>query len=64
MAERDLSREERALFNPAFTAVAWNRVPTSLFCVLGATCRRRLDEWHAAGVRRRLHEQLLGELRQ
>ena len=47
----------------ARTGVGWNRVPTSLFGVSGATCWRRLDEWHAAGVWQRLHEQLLGELR-
>ncbi len=47
----------------ARTGVGWNRVPTSLFGVSGATCWRRLDEWHEAGVWQRLHEQLLGELR-
>jgi transposase len=29
--------------------VGWNRVPTRLFGVSGATCWRRLDEWWAAG---------------
>ncbi|GAA3638170.1 hypothetical protein GCM10022223_66390 [Kineosporia mesophila] len=47
----------------ARTGVGWNRVPTSPFGVSGATCWRRLDEWHEAGVWQRLHEQLLGELR-
>lgn len=43
--------------------VGWNRVPTQLFGVSGATCWRRLDEWRAAGVWQQLHEQILGELR-
>jgi transposase len=45
------------------TGVGWNRVPTALFGVSGATCWRRLDEWNKAGVWQQLHEQLLGELR-
>jgi transposase len=43
--------------------VGWNRVPTRLFGVSGATCWRRLDEWRAAGLWQQLHEQILGELR-
>jgi transposase len=45
------------------TGVGWNRVPTALFGVSGATCWRRLDEWRAAGVWERVRVQLLGELR-
>jgi len=45
------------------TGVGWNRVPTGLFGVSGATCWRRLDEWLEAGVWQQLHERLLGELR-
>ena len=45
------------------TGVGWNRVPTGLFGVSGATCWRRLDEWRQTGVWQALHEQLLGELR-
>ena len=45
------------------TGIGWNRVPTGLFGVSGATCWRRLDEWLEAGVWQQLHETLLGELR-
>ncbi|GHJ47435.1 hypothetical protein Cs7R123_47770 [Catellatospora sp. TT07R-123] len=45
------------------TGIGWNRLPTALFGVSGATCWRRLDEWHTAGVWQRLHELLLAELR-
>ncbi|UGT60374.1 IS5 family transposase [Nocardia asteroides] len=45
------------------TGSGWNRLPTALFGASGATCWRRLTEWHEAGVWQRLHEKLLAELR-
>jgi transposase len=45
------------------TGIGWNRVPTSLSGVSGATCWRRLDEWQSAGLWPQLHELILGELR-
>lgn len=45
------------------TGVGWNRLPTRLFGVSGATCWRRLTEWHQAGMWQELHEHLLAELR-
>lgn len=46
------------------TGTGWNRLPTALlFGASGATCRRRLTEWHEAGVRQQLHERLLAEPR-
>ncbi|GGQ70774.1 hypothetical protein GCM10010166_45970 [Couchioplanes caeruleus subsp. azureus] len=43
------------------TGVAFNDLPTAAFGASGATCWRRLTEWHAAGVWQRLHERLLTE---
>ncbi|WP_425471333.1 transposase [Saccharothrix texasensis] len=31
------------------TDIGWNRLPTALFGASGATCWRRLTEWHEAG---------------
>ena len=45
------------------TGMRWNDLPTSMFGASGATCWRRLKEWHEAGVWQRLHETLLAELR-
>ncbi|WP_428832542.1 IS5 family transposase, partial [Amycolatopsis dongchuanensis] len=45
------------------TGIGWNRLPTALFGASGATCWRRLTEWHEAGAWQRLHERLLAELR-
>ncbi len=45
------------------TGIAWNHLPTAAFGVSGATCWRRLKEWHDAGAWQRLHELLLAELR-
>jgi transposase len=45
------------------TGIGWNRLPTALFGASGATCWRRLAEWHDAGVWQQLHERLLAELR-
>jgi transposase len=44
------------------TGIGWNRLPTALFGASGATCWRRLTEWHEAGVWQQLHERLLAEL--
>jgi transposase len=45
------------------TGIGWNRLPTALFGASGATCWRRLTEWHEAGVWQQLDERLLAELR-
>jgi len=45
------------------TGIRWNDLPTSTFGVSGATCWRRLQEWHQAGVWQRRHESLLADLR-
>ncbi|MGI5211823.1 IS5 family transposase [Plantactinospora sp. CA-290183] len=45
------------------TGIPWNDLPTTAFGASGATCWRRLKEWHEAGVWQRLHEGLLAELR-
>ncbi|WP_327096106.1 transposase [Nocardia vinacea] len=34
----------------ARTGIGWNQLPTGLFGAFGATCWRRLAEWHEAGV--------------
>jgi transposase len=47
----------------ARTGIGWNQLPTELFGASGATCWRRLAEWHEAGVWRQLHEVVLTELR-
>ena len=47
-----------------YTGIAWRHLPLELGFGSGATCRRRLDEWQAAGVWERLHELLLGRLQQ
>lgn len=47
----------------ARTGVSWNDLPTALFGASGATCWRRLKEWHEAGVWQQLHETILAELR-
>ncbi|WP_440446563.1 IS5 family transposase [Nocardia amamiensis] len=47
----------------ARTGIGWNQLPIALFGASGATCWRRLAEWHEAGVWQRLHEQVLNELR-
>jgi transposase len=38
------------------TGIGWNRQPTALFGASGATCWRRLSEWHEAGVWQQLAE--------
>ncbi|WP_460492005.1 IS5 family transposase [Dactylosporangium cerinum] len=47
----------------ARTGVTWNTLPTAAFGASGATCWRRLKEWHEAGVWQHLHELILAELR-
>jgi transposase len=47
-----------------YTGIAWRHLPLELGFGSGATCRRRLDEWQAAGVWEGLHELLLGKLQQ
>lgn len=44
------------------TGLRWNDLPGEMGCGSGSRCRRRLQEWHEAGVWRRLHELLLAEL--
>jgi transposase len=45
------------------TGIAWADLPREMNCGCGMTCWRRLRDWNAAGVWRRLHEALLAELR-
>nr|WP_308013480.1 IS5 family transposase [Streptomyces sp. REN17] len=45
------------------TGIAWEHLPQDLGFGSGMACRRRLSEWTEAGVRPRLHEVLLAELR-
>ncbi|GAB3505109.1 hypothetical protein GCM10027521_60650 [Amycolatopsis cihanbeyliensis] len=47
----------------ARSGIGWNRLPPRLFGASGATCWRRLTEWHEAGVWQQWHERLLAELR-
>jgi transposase len=44
------------------TGINWNDLPRELNCGSGSRCRRRLVEWHEAGVWVRLHALLLDEL--
>lgn len=46
------------------TGLRWNHLPTNLGFGSGATCWRRLRDWHEAGVWDRLHELLLANLRE
>ena len=45
------------------TGIAWEDLPAEMNCGCGMTCWRRLRDWDAAGVWRRLHGVLLAELR-
>jgi transposase len=45
------------------TGIRWEFLPQELGFGSGMTCRRRLAEWHQAGVWDRLHRLLLEELR-
>lgn len=42
--------------------LAWNKLPMVLGFGCGSACRKRLVEWHAAGVWTRLHAVLLSRL--
>jgi transposase len=59
--------EDRACFAGILfvlkTGLAWEDLPAEMNCGCGMTCWRRLRDWDAAGVWRRLHEVLLAELR-
>jgi transposase len=44
------------------TGIIWNDLPQELHCGSGSRCRRRLAEWHQAGVWRRVRALLLAEL--
>ena len=44
--------------------IPWQMLPKEMGCGSGSTCWRRLVRWQRAGVWRRLHAVLLGELRQ
>ena len=46
-----------------YTGIRWEFLPQELGYGSGMTCWRRLRDWNAAGVWRRLHELLLSELR-
>ena len=46
------------------TGINWNELPREMNCGSGSRCRRRLAEWHEAGVWVRLHALLLDELRE
>ena len=54
----------RGILFVLYTGIAWRHLPLELGFGSGATCRRRLDEWQAAGVWDRLHELLLARLQQ
>jgi transposase len=45
------------------TGIAWEDLPREMGCGSGMSCWRRLRDWHRAGVFKRLHRRLLGELR-
>ena len=42
--------------------IPWSMLPAELGRGSGVTCRRRLRDWQAAGVRARLHQALLERL--
>src|SRR6516164_7528850 len=46
------------------SGLPWQMLPKEMGCGSGSTCWRRLVRWQRAGVWRRLHAVLLGELRQ
>jgi transposase len=45
------------------TGIPWEYLPREMGCGSGMTCWRRLRDWHHAGVFKRLHRRLLGDLR-
>jgi transposase len=44
------------------SGVPWELLPQELGCGSGMTCWRRLQEWHAKGLWRRIHHALLNWL--
>ncbi len=44
------------------TGIPWEDLPQEMGCGAGMTCWRRLRDWHAAGVWRKLHRVLLARL--
>lgn len=52
-----------ARIEPLYTGIRWEFLPQELGFGSGMTCWRRLRDWNEAGVRQRLHELLLCELR-
>jgi transposase len=46
------------------SGVPWNMLPQEMGCGSGMTCWRRLCAWQARGVWQRVHEVLLGKLRE
>lgn len=44
------------------TGIPWEYLPQEMGCGCGMTCWRRLRDWQATGVWKRLHELLLAEL--
>ena len=44
------------------SGIPWEMLPREIECGPGMTCRRRLKEWHEAGVWPGLHELLLSKL--
>jgi transposase len=44
------------------TGIRWNDLPREMRCGSGGRCRRRLEDWHRAGVWHQLHALLLAEL--
>jgi transposase len=44
------------------TGIAWDQLPADLGCGCGKTCHHYLQQWHQAGVWRKLHALLLAEL--
>lgn len=44
------------------TGIQWEMLPQEMGCGCGMTCWRRLAEWQAAGVWRKVHEILLAKL--
>ncbi len=46
------------------TGIPWEMLPQEMGCGSGMTCWRHLEEWHEAGVWKRLHRTLLDRLGQ
>lgn len=58
--------DDRAVFTGIVfvlkSGIPWTMLPRELGCGSGVTCWRRLRDWQAAGVWRRLHQVLLDQL--